>query len=123
MNIIAYIIYLFITCLTTVYTGWLFYTSGRVYLLNLLQNDVALTSYINKMLLTGYYLLNIGYAAVMIRFWKNIHSLAELAASISGMTGTIMISLGIIHFFNMAVIYYFSNRNKQHFSNHTNTFL
>jgi len=119
MNTLAYIIYLFITYFITVRTGLLFYRNGRVYILNLLQGEEQLTYFINKMLLTGYYLLNLGYVAVMIRFWKTITSFTELIASIASMTGKIMLTLAIIHFINMAVIYFISKRNNPHLINHT----
>ena len=119
MNTLAYIIYLVITYLITVQTGLVFYKNGRVYILTLLKGDEQLTSFINRMLLTGYYLLNLGYVAVMIRFWKTITSPTELFTSIAGMTGNILLTLAVIHFFNMAVIYLISKRNNPHLINHT----
>jgi hypothetical protein len=123
MNVLSYIIYLFVSCVITVYTGRLFYKNGRIYLLNLFQKDERLTDFINKILLTGYYLLNLGYVALMIRFWKTIGSWAELMAGVTNMTGTIMLTLGVIHFFNMAVIYFIGKRNNLHYIHHTTTFL
>ena len=122
MNTLAYIIYLFITYLITVRTGWLFYRNGRVYIITLLKGDEKLADFINRMLLTGYYLLNLGYAAVMIRYWQPVTSFAELAGSIASMTGRIMLTLAFIHFCNMAAIYMLSKRN-HHFITHTNQHL
>ncbi len=119
MNILAYIIYLFITYLVTVHTGWQFYRNGRLYILNLLQGDEQLTDFINKMLLTGYYLLNLGYAAVMIRYWKTVSTADELLTSIAGTTGKIMLTLAVIHFCNMTVIYFISKGSNHHLINHT----
>lgn len=103
-NTLAYIIYLFITYLVTVHVGFIFYKNGRRYLLNLWQGNEGITDSINRILLTGYYLLNLGYAAIMIRFWEKVDSYAELVSSISTMTGSILLTLGLVHFFNMAVI-------------------
>jgi hypothetical protein len=119
MNTLAYLIYLFITCFITVRAGLLFYRNGRIYILTLLRGEQQLTDFINKMLLTGYCLLNLGYAAVMIRFWKTIATVTELLTSIASMTGRIMLTLAMIHFFNMAVIYIISKRNNPHSINHT----
>ena len=114
MNTLAYIIYLLITYFVTVHVVLAFYRNGRVYILNLLVCDEALTDSINRILLTGYYLFNLGYAAVMISFWETIETYAELIATIGIMTGRIFITLGIIHFFNMAVIYLISKRKSIH---------
>lgn len=116
MNTLAYILYLVITFIITVWAGLLFYRNGRVYILTLLKNDGHLTDAINKMLLTGYYLLNLGYAAVMIAFWKTITSYTEMITTVAGMTSRIMLTLAAIHFLNMLVIYLFSKKSNQHLS-------
>ncbi|UYQ94584.1 hypothetical protein MKQ68_05700 [Chitinophaga horti] len=111
MNILAYIIYLLLTYVITVHVGLVFYRNGRVFMLSLLHNDEQLTSFINKMLLTGYYLFNLGYAALMLRTWEVIHTWTELISSIATMTGKIMLTLAIVHFCNMAFIYFLGKRN------------
>jgi len=118
MNILAYVFYFFITYIITVRTGLVFYRNGKIYIMAVLKGDAQLTDFINKMLLTGYYLLNLGYAATMIRFWKSIESFSALLSSVGVMTGRIMLTLAVIHFFNMAVIYFISRRNN-HLINHT----
>ena len=112
MNILAYVIYLLITYIITVQVGLVFYRNGRVYILHLLEGDESLTNSINAILLTGYYLLNLGYAALMISFWKTIHSYTGLLETISNMTGRIVLTLAIIHFINMTVIYIISKQKK-----------
>ena len=112
MNTLAYIIYLFITYLITVHVGLRFYRNGRVFILQLLHGDEKLTDSINNILLIGYYLLNLGYASLMISTWKTITTWAELVGSISTMTGKITLALAIMHFWNMTVIYYISRRHK-----------
>ncbi|MCF6408073.1 hypothetical protein L3C95_34615 [Chitinophaga filiformis] len=112
MNTLAYIIYLFITYLITVRVGFIFYRNGRIFILDLLKNDVALTDAINRILLVGYYLVNLGYATLMISTWETILSWTELLVSITVMTGKIVLTLAIMHYCNMLVIYLMSKRNK-----------
>ena len=117
MNTLAYIIYLVITYLITVHIGLIFYRNGRVYILGALNNDEHLTDFVNKLLLVGYYLLNLGYAALMLRFWGTVTSWTDLLVSICSMTGRIVLGLGLMHFGNMGVIYLIRKRN-QLFSHH-----
>jgi len=112
MNTLAYIIYLFITYLITVRVGFIFYRNGRIFILGLLKNDVSLTDAINRILLVGYYLVNLGYAALMISTWDRIVNWTELLSSVTIMTGKIVLTLAIMHYFNMLVIYLISKRNK-----------
>jgi hypothetical protein len=118
MNTLAYILYLFITYLITVHVGLRFYRNGRVYILRLLHGDEKMTDSINHILLIGYYLLNLGYAALMINTWETISTWTELVASICTMTGKIMLTLAVIHFCNMAAIYLISRKHNNTITHH-----
>lgn len=112
MNTLAYIIYLFVTYLITVNVGLIFYRNGRHYILELMNGDTVITDSINKILLIGYYLLNLGYAALMITTWELISSYTQLLSTVVIMVGRILLTLAIVHFFNMTAIYLMRKRNK-----------
>jgi len=116
MNVLSYCIYLTITYWVTVHVGLRFYRHGRLYILNLFRNNETLTDTVNRLLLLGYYLLNLGYAAVMIRFWDSVTTWAALLAGLCSMIGTIMLTLAFIHFVNMAIILWLSK--SYHTSSH-----
>lgn len=113
MNTIAYILYFLITYLITVHTGLSFYRNGRVYILNLLDGNEALTSYINRLLLTGYYLLNLGFVALTIAEWEPVEIFREIITTVATKTGQIMLLLAYIHFVNMAVIMIIGRKQHQ----------
>jgi hypothetical protein len=116
MNIVAYIIYLFITYIITVKVGKVFYKNGRHYILSIVHGDEELTDFINKILLAGYYLMNLGYATIMLSLWKTVTSYADIIASVSTMTGRIILSLAMVHFTNMYIIHIIGK--KQHLLHH-----
>ena len=101
----AYIIYLLITYLITVHVGMRFYKNGRLYILALMEGNEATTDSINRILLIGYYLLNLGYASLMISNWETVVTYADLVRTITTMTGRIILTLAIVHYLNMTVIY------------------
>jgi hypothetical protein len=119
MNTFAYLLYLGLTYFITVHVGLLFYRNGRLYILQLLHGDGPLTDFINRVLLTGYYLLNLGYAALMIRSWQTVHTPEQVFTTVLSATGKIVLTLGVIHFFNMSAIYLFS-KNKFSIHQHKN---
>ncbi|HUR65109.1 MAG TPA: hypothetical protein VMZ03_02060 [Chitinophagaceae bacterium] len=119
MNVLAYILYLAITYIITFRVGLLFYRNGKVYILHLFQGNEKLSNAVNRLLLVGYYLLNLGYAAVMISTWETVHNIEEVLVSVVSMTGWIMLTLATIHFLNMTVIYLFSIQRK-YFNHHKN---
>lgn len=117
MNILAYIFYLLITYLITFKVGLIFYRNGKIYILQLLQGNEHLSASINRLLLIGYCLLNLGYAALMISTWKTVHTAEEVLVTVLSMTGKIMLTLAVIHFANMTIIYLLGKQRK-YFNHH-----
>ena len=109
-NFISYLIYLPITFYITVIVGWVLYKKGIVFLNDAFNSNLELASILNRFLLLGYYLLNLGYAAVSIHIFSEINSITQLIEELSKRIGMLIIGLALIHYFNM---YTFSHFNKQ----------
>lgn len=107
-NISAYIIFLALIIFIIVYVGRYFYTNGRVFIISLFSGHVSLADQINKLLLTAYYLFNIGYALLKLRYWQKIDSMEVLLSSLTVNMGTLILILAVTHYLNMLVIYYLS---------------
>ena len=103
-NVYAYLIYLPIIFFITFRVGWLFYSHGEIYILELFKGDNNITRAVNNMLLTGYYLINLGYATFTLTFWKPIETIHEIISTVSTNTGYIILALAIMHYFNLATI-------------------
>ena len=110
MNIIAYILYIFITFFITVNVGLILYKNGRIYILEALHHNEELTDTVNKILLIGYYLLNLGYAALMLQYWEQITSYSMLIESVTTMVGRIVLGLAFMHYLNMFIIHKFRHK-------------
>lgn len=104
-NIPGYAIYLLITVFIIFKVGMVFYKNGRVFILDLFHGDAAFTDHVNKLLLVGYYLLNIGYAFVSIRTWIPITNITLLITELAMRVGILSILLAAMHYFNMIVLY------------------
>lgn len=63
-----------------------------------------MTLLINKTLLIGYYLLNLGYMTVSILSWEVVDSKLGVINVVSERVGIIMVTLALMHYFNIAVI-------------------
>lgn len=117
INSISYIVYLSITFYVTIVVGWKFYRLGFVYLRNLIQ-DTSICESTNRILLTGYYLVNLGYAAVNLNGWRTIHNLSEMVSEISVKVGVILLTLCVLHYLNMFIIYLLRKKQFNHYKNH-----
>ena len=110
-NVSAYIIYLALMVFIIVYVGRHFYNNGRIFILSLLQGNIALTDYINKLLLVAYYLFNIGYTFIKLKHWQKIGSIESLFSSLSVNIGALILILAFTHYLNMVTIYFLSKSN------------
>ena len=102
-NTISYIIYAIITIYITVIVGYKCYKSGYVYVLSIFE-EVAISQSINKILLLGYYLTNIGYAITIISTWNKITSVNEMVSELSLRIASIVFILALMHYINMIVL-------------------
>ena len=103
-NTIAYLIYLPITSLITILVGYMLYTNGRLFILKQLANDVEMTDFINRILLVGYYLINLGYCFWIVGQWKDLKSWTAIMNSLSETLGFILLGLGTMHIINVTIL-------------------
>ena len=102
-NIISYIIYLPIIIYITVIVGWKFYKNGLVYVEGIFK-DKKLAQAINKILLIGYYLTNIGYAIMTLKNAHQITNIYQLINELSFRIALIVLMLAGLHYINMMVL-------------------
>lgn len=102
-NTISYIIYAPVAIYITVVVGYQCYKNGLVYVRSIFQ-DEKISQAINKILLIGYYLTNLGYAIMMIQSWEKVESLLEMLNALTTNLASIIIILAMLHYLNVAVL-------------------
>lgn len=103
-NIIGYIIYLSITSIIILKVGKLCYDNGNIYVSQLIPDHTDLCLKINKLLLIGYYLLNIGYCAITIISWEKITTIILLIEIISLKSALIILTICVMHYINILLL-------------------
>lgn len=104
LNILGYTIFLLITTYIIIVVGKLCYRNGNIFVLELIPDHEELCQQINKILLIGYYLINIGYCAMTLISWSDITNFTELVAIISSKTAVIVGILAILHYLNIFIL-------------------
>jgi len=103
----AYILYGMLTLFTIVFVGRTLYRNGRHFILKILM-DESMTDQINHTLLTGFYLVNIGYVLLTLTRWSLIETAEEMVVVVAEKTGFILVVLGVLHFMNITGLYLLS---------------
>lgn len=120
-NLTGNLIFLIILFFITFRVGWVFYKNGEVYIRMLLTDDQHLVISINKLLLAGYYLTNLGYVVLSLAYWEYISSLQMMVEAVFLKAAGIILMLAVMHYFNLFWLLVFSRKqkNKSHHYNHT----
>lgn len=103
--ITTYALYLPIALALTIWVARTLFTNGRVFLLEIFGHDEQLADSVNRLLLVGFYLINIGYAVYTLQIRQEILDLQMLIERLSLKVGAIILILGGMHFFNLFVFF------------------
>ena len=99
----SYLAYLTVTVPLTIWVASTLSTNGQVFLEDVFTDNSALAEAINKLLVVGFYLLNVGFVLLYLRTGETAYNLASLVEVVSVKIGVVMIVLGLIHFTNVYV--------------------
>jgi hypothetical protein len=109
-NTISYIIYAVITIYITVVVGYKCYKNGYHYVLSIfIEEEISLA--INKILLLGYYLTNLGYVITIIGRWKEITSIYMMINELSFKIASIVFLLTGMHYMNIIVLSFWRKKS------------
>jgi len=100
-NVLTYLLYLFIILYVVIYVGTMLYRNGIHFLVNTFHGDKVLAMALNKFLIAGYYLVNIGYSIIVLKIWQKVESFQNMVEVLSFKAGIIILMLGIMHLFNL----------------------
>ncbi len=104
LNIIGYIVYLVISAVIITNVGRICYRNGNVFIQSLLKKDLALAFQINRLLLIGYCLLNIGYSALTLVSWNKINDFMMGIEVVTKKISIIVLAIAILHYLNILII-------------------
>jgi hypothetical protein len=96
-------------------TVWLARTlskSGEVFLDDVFVENPRMAPAVNRLLVVGFYLLNLGYAFVTLKAGAETLTPVQAMETLAAKLGALLISLGIIHFGNMYLFHRIRRRSQ-----------
>lgn len=98
----TYILYLAVSVVVTVWVARTLHRNGRVFLVHTFKNE-DLADSVNHLLVVGFYLINIGYVTLALKYGDKPVNLRGAIEFFSTKIGLVLLVLGAMHFFNLAV--------------------
>ncbi|MBX7481536.1 hypothetical protein [Qipengyuania qiaonensis] len=106
----AYVAYLVVSFALTVWVARTLSKNGIVFLIECFGHDEILARSTNHLLVVGFYLVNLGWILLTLRFGSEPQNLADVLEFLSSKVGLVVVVLGAMHFFNMNAIAKFGRK-------------
>ncbi|QEM02645.1 hypothetical protein DIU31_003595 [Mucilaginibacter rubeus] len=111
--ILTYVIYLLASIALTVWVAKVLFKNGRIFLVDIFHGNSELADSVNKLLVVGFYLVNIGYMGLALKEYGSIASMQVVVEVLSYKVGWIILILGGMHFLNLVIFFKLRNRAKR----------
>jgi len=107
LNFVAYLIYLPLVIVLTWYVAHTLFKNSKVFMLEIFRGKSEIALSTNKLFETGFYLLNLGYAFLIMEITTEISNgdNRTLLETLSTKIGGFCIYLGIMLFFNLYLFF------------------
>jgi len=111
----AYISYLLLSLVITIWVARTLHTNGRLFLVDAFHGQEALADSVNKLLVVGFYLVNLGWIVGTLRTSELLPTPQSALELLSDKIGTVLFVLGLMHFFNLYLFNRFRRRALEDF--------
>jgi len=101
--ITTYLSYLAISIALTVWVARTLHKNGRIFLVDSFHGNESLADSVNHLLVVGFYLINIGYVALALKYGSAVDTAQGFLEALSTKVGLVLVVLGFMHFFNLFV--------------------
>ena len=98
---IAYIIYIVLSIGITTWVAQTLFKNGRIFVIDAFAGNEKMADAVNHLLLVGFYLVNVGFIALFMRFGTKPENVQQVFEFVATKIGIVLFFLGIAHFFNI----------------------
>jgi hypothetical protein len=101
--VFTYLLYLAISITLTIWVARTLHQNGRVFRVDVFHGNEALADSVNRLLVIGFHLINLGYISLTLKLGYSVADLQEAIEALSWKVGAVLVVLGGMHFFNLVV--------------------
>lgn len=108
-------VYLVYACASIGLTIWLartLFKNGEVFLEDVFADNPRMAGAVNRLLVVGFYLLNLGYAFVTLRADREVSTHAEGIETLAVKLGSLLLVLGALHMCNLYLFHRIRRRSQ-----------
>src|SRR5947208_6983480 len=99
----TYVAYLLVSIGLTVWVARTLHKNGRIFLVDSFVGNEALADSVNHLLVVGFYLINIGFVTLALKYGDKPADARTALETLSTKVGLVLVVLGVMHFFNLLI--------------------
>lgn len=107
----VYAAYAIVAVTLTVVLARILFSNGSVFLEDVFKDRPKMADAVNRLLVVGFYLLNLGYASLILKA-SGAFTVVDAVEVLAWKIGALLISLGGMHFFNLYLFYRIRRRSQ-----------
>ncbi|MFN8016605.1 MAG: hypothetical protein U0P45_00635 [Acidimicrobiales bacterium] len=108
----VYATYLVVTVVLCTFLARSLYRNGTVFLADVFEDRPEMADSVNRLLVTGFAMLNVGYGFLIMRAdWAD--DATSALEVLAGKLGVLLVSLAVVHFVNLGVLHHLGQRRRQ----------
>ncbi len=88
------------------------FRNGAVFLEDVFADNPRMATSVNHLLVVGFYLLNLGYALIMLKAGGGVVTASDAIETLAGKLGALLLALGAVHMLNLYVFHRIRRRGQ-----------
>jgi hypothetical protein len=108
-------VYVAYSAVAVALTAWLartLFRNGAAFLYDVFEDRPALAEAVNRLLVVGFYMLNLGYALYLIRAGRGLDGFEAIQFLVNRLS-VLLVTLAVLHFINVFVFWRIRARREQ----------
>ena len=103
-TVVTYLVYLSISIGLTIWVARTLFRNGRTFLLDVFADREDLADSVNRLLVVGFYLVNLGFVSLALQLTTEVLDTRESIEALSWKVGRVLLVLGLMHFCNLYLL-------------------
>src|SRR5258708_6277999 len=110
----THLAYLAISVALTIWVARTLHKHGQIFLVEAFGGNEKLADSVNHLLVVGFYLINVGYISLMVKYGGHPQALSNVLEELGTRVGGVLLVLGGMHFMNLYVFSRLRRRGTLH---------
>ena len=103
-TVITYLVYIAVSVGLTIWVARTLTRNGEVFLIDVFHGEEKVAAATNRLLVVGFYLVNLGFVSLMLRVSQPVTSSQEAIEALASKLGAVALLLGVFHIANVVVL-------------------